>query len=357
MAFSILFCTVLSSPVYAEDIVWAFDKDVGWKGGKSILTVSNPHYNASSSANVTFPYSRSFPMSVSASLSSPLTGFVNGGLYDCELTLKDVDLFCDPSSRFTNYSGNIPLGSNLYVWMFFGSDAICLGKYALNSTYTFSAVAVKDRSYFTIGLSTSNSAWSSDVVAYGNVSCTCTFPSNLETYDIYVFPFITGHLKYKLHVDKTVQEEIRDEIKKGNELQKEQNETSKGILGKITDFFGSFFENLKGLFVPEDGYFSDFFTRLNDFFSEKLGMLYAPIDMFITFLNTIKDASSSDSGITFPELSWDDTVIIPETKFSFNTITKDFPDLQEKIYFVTDVILVGAVLWLLQVKLKEVLEN
>ena len=149
----------------------------------------------------------------------------------------------------------------------------------------------------------------------------------------------------------------KDSIDKGNDLQSEQNETSKGILGKITDFFGSFFENLKGLFVPEDGYFSDFFTRLNDFFSDKLGMLYAPIDMFITFLNTIKDASSTDSGITFPELAWDGTVIIPETKFSFSTITKDFPDLQEKIYFVTDVILVGAVLWLLQIKLKEVLEN
>lgn len=150
---------------------------------------------------------------------------------------------------------------------------------------------------------------------------------------------------------------VDDSIKKGNELQKEQNETSKGILGKITEFFASFFENLKGLFVPEDGYFSDFFTRLNDFFSEKLGMLYAPIDMFITFLNTIKDASSTESGITFPELAWDGTVIIPETKFSFDTIYKDFPDLKEKIYFVTDVILVGAVLWLLQIKLKEVLEN
>ena len=146
-------------------------------------------------------------------------------------------------------------------------------------------------------------------------------------------------------------------LDKANDLQKESNETSKGILGKITDFFGSFFENLKGLFVPEDGYFSDFFTRLNDFFADKLGMLYAPIDMFITFLNTIKDASSTDSGITFPELAWDGTVIIPETKFSFDTIYKDFPDLKEKIYFVTDVILVGAVLWLLQMKLKEVLEN
>ena len=173
-----------------------------------------------------------------------------------------------------------------------------------------------------------------------------------------------GKLRITVTQVRTATDALIDEVQKGNELQKEnndlqkeQNETSKGILGKITEFFASFFENLKGLFVPEDGYFSDFFTRLNDFFSEKLGMLYAPIDMFITFLNTIKDASSTESGITFPELAWDGTVIIPETKFSFSTITKDFPDLQEKIYFVTDVILVGAVLWLLQVKLKEVLEN
>lgn len=173
-----------------------------------------------------------------------------------------------------------------------------------------------------------------------------------------------GKIRVTVTQVRTATDALIDEVQKGNELQKEnnnlqkeQNETSKGILGKITDFFGSFFENLKGLFVPEDGYFSDFFNRLNDFFADKLGMLYAPIDMFITFLNTIKDASSTDSGITFPELAWDGTVIIPETKFSFSTITKDFPGLQEKIYFVTDVILVGAVLWLLQVKLKEVLEN
>lgn len=168
---------------------------------------------------------------------------------------------------------------------------------------------------------------------------------------------IGGKLYVTVTQVRTATDVVIDELQKGNELQKEQNETTKGILGKITEFFGSFFENLKGLFVPEDGYFSDFFTRLNDFFADKLGMLYAPIDMFIKFLNTIKDASSTDSGITFPELAWDGTVIIPETKFSFDTIYKDFPDLKEKIYFVTDVILVGAVLWLLQIKLKEVLEN
>lgn len=206
------------------------------------------------------------------------------------------------------------------------------------------------------------------VVLRGTVS---SYPVGSSWYSNYIIPKAT--VNYAINIFELSDSEVsaylgnsgvmngiqqgNDLQQKNNDLQKEQNETNKGILGKITDFFGSFFENLKGLFVPEDGYFSDFFNRLNDFFADKLGMLYAPIDMFITFLNTIKDASSTDSGITFPELAWDDTVIIPETKFSFSTITKDFPDLQEKIYFVTDVILVGAVLWLLQMKLKEVLEN
>ena len=206
------------------------------------------------------------------------------------------------------------------------------------------------------------------VILRGTVS---SYPVGSTWYSNYIIPSATVNFNIDLYQldDSEVSaylgnsgvmngiQQGNDLQQKNNELQKEQNETNKGILGKISDFFGSFFENLKGLFVPEDGYFSDFFTRLNDFFADKLGMLYAPIDMFITFLNTIKNASSTDSGITFPELAWDGTVIIPETKFSFDTIYKDFPDLKEKIYFVTDVILVGAVLWLLQMKLKEVLEN
>jgi hypothetical protein len=72
-----------------------------------------------------------------------------------------------------------------------------------------------------------------------------------------------------------LQEKGNELQQEGNNLQKEQNDISKGIFDKIADFFGSFFSNLmdsiKGLFIPEDGYFSDFFTRLNDFFFDKLG--------------------------------------------------------------------------------------
>ena len=313
-------------------------------------SIKNPYYGSSSgnkTVNGSFNKNASF-----YDKSGLLSGLVNGSTYDFELSVKDIV----PIASLNATSFRILSFSPCYLWVrLSGGEWFCVGQYQNNKVYNFSLPCSNDNGCLELCLDTSSSK-----VAYSKVFSTSTSYSCTGSdyyFDVRCYLRMNCSLKYRLHVDKTVQEEIRDEIKKGNELQKEQNETSKGILGKITEFFGSFFENLKGLFVPEDGYFSDFFTRLNDFFADKLGMLYAPIDMFIKFLNTIKDASSTDSGITFPELAWDGTVIIPETKFSFDTVYKDFPDLKEKIYFVTDVILVGAVLWLLQIKLKEVLEN
>lgn len=151
-------------------------------------------------------------------------------------------------------------------------------------------------------------------------------------------------------------------IDKGNQLQEEANQTGKGILGKITDFFGSFFDNfinaLKSLFIPDDGYFSDYFNRLNDFFSEKLGFLYSPIDLFVEFLNAIQNASvGSDVGLVFPEIKWEDTVLIEKTAVNFDIVNEKMPDLQQKIYFVTDIIMVGAVIFLLEKKIDEVMQK
>ena len=358
VVFSILFLSITSNRVYGAENKWAFNNRINVKNSAKSVSIQNTKYNSNGTGRTSMPFTVSTDCFLNLYCSEQLTGFVNGATYDFAITVSNLSSWYNGSTDYSVSSINMACPSNLYVWVQKnGSEWQCLGKYADGASYEFSQVLSSDTSYFSVRLCQSST--NSDDIYTARIAASGTFTpyvwSKSETF--YTYATMSVDLKYKLHVDKTVQEEIRDEIKKGNELQKEQNETSKGILGKITEFFASFFENLKGLFVPEDGYFSDFFTRLNDFFSEKLGMLYAPIDMFITFLNTIKDASSNDSGITFPELAWDGTVIIPETKFSFSTITKDFPDLQEKIYFVTDVILVGAVLWLLQIKLKEVLEN
>lgn len=155
----------------------------------------------------------------------------------------------------------------------------------------------------------------------------------------------------------TIQSEGNQLQQEANDLQEDQNETTNNIFSSISDFFGSFFDNLIGIFVPEDGYFEDFFARLNRFFSEKLGMLYSPIELFINLLTGIQSASAVDAGIPFPGLKWEDMYIIEPQTISLSEIVADFPELQRKIYFVTNVIMVGSILMLLQNKLKEILST
>lgn len=147
------------------------------------------------------------------------------------------------------------------------------------------------------------------------------------------------------------------ESQKQTAIQEEQKETTKGIFGKISDFFAGFFDgitkSLLGLFVPDDDYFSDFFARLNTFFEEKLGMLYTPIGLFVDLLSALGNASGEFAGIRFPGIKWEDTYLIEPQLVNFTVI----PGLQEKIYFITDVIMVGGILWLLQIKMKEVLSG
>ena len=147
----------------------------------------------------------------------------------------------------------------------------------------------------------------------------------------------------------------------GNQIAQDTANTTHSIFDKISDFFSGFFDGiinaLKSLFIPDDEFFSDFFTRLNDFFSEKLGALYTPIDLFIRLLQAVQNARAGNAGIPFPGLKWQDTYLIEPQTVNLQTIADDFDGLQDKIYFVTDVIMVGAVIWLLQSKLREVLKG
>lgn len=149
-----------------------------------------------------------------------------------------------------------------------------------------------------------------------------------------------------------------EKVQQGNDIARENSDTNKDTNNKITSFFGSFFDNLVGIFVPEAGFFSQWFSELNDFMADKLGFLWSPFDFFITFLNGVYSGSGT-SGITFPELTWiDGTVIIPQTTIDLNFIGgSDFNELRDKIYFATDIILLGAVIHQFYQKIKLVFEG
>lgn len=97
---------------------------------------------------------------------------------------------------------------------------------------------------------------------------------------------ITGAINNQTNVIK----EQTDAIEEGNKLQEEANETSKGILGKITEFFNGFFDNLGkfflGLIVPSAEELNEFLLEVNDWFSERLGFIWYPFDLAIDLVSS-----------------------------------------------------------------------
>ena len=117
-------------------------------------------------------------------------------------------------------------------------------------------------------------------------------------------------------------------------------------------------EGLKGLFIPSNDYFSTVFNDLNDFFKDKFGFLYTPVDLLIRFINLFSSANAEFTGIPFPELSWDGHVLLQAQTVQFDILQLDaFKDVQQKLYFLTDLMMIGALLSLIHKKFEEVMQN
>ena len=146
--------------------------------------------------------------------------------------------------------------------------------------------------------------------------------------------------------------QLNNTQQQGNTIAQENVDTNKDTNNKITNFFNSFFDNLVHIFVPEDGFFSDWFNELNDFFASKLGFLYAPFDFIISFFNGVLNTiGTQDHGFTIPALSWEGTEFCPEVNFSFDMFAEEFPQLQEAVYFFSDVVIILALMRGIRAKL------
>lgn len=110
-------------------------------------------------------------------------------------------------------------------------------------------------------------------------------------------------------VTDTKSHELQEE---SNEIQQDSNTTTHNIFDSISDFFGSFFDNLVHIFVPEDGYFTSWFNRLNTLLTDKLGILYFPfsftIDFFSEFNNSFDTSSGLQGNFIFPEIKFTNPV-------------------------------------------------
>lgn len=152
---------------------------------------------------------------------------------------------------------------------------------------------------------------------------------------------------------------IENEDARTDDIINNQNSNQQKTEAAIEKHGNFIIEGLKSLFIPSDEFFKSWFDDMYNFFHDRLGFLMLPIDILIKFIKMFQSAGSNFSGIPFPEFKWlDGTVIIPAQSVQFEFLSTSWgKDIQTKLYFVGNVIMIGALLALMHRKLEEVLGN
>ena len=137
------------------------------------------------------------------------------------------------------------------------------------------------------------------------------------------------------------------------------NANTDKVTGAIEKHGNFIIEGLKSLFIPSDEYFKSWFDGMYQFFNDRLGFLMLPVDLLVRMVDIYTSAGSSSTGIPFPEFKWmDGTVIIPAQTVQFDFLSTDWgKGIQNKLYFVGNLIMIGALLSLMHRKFEEVLRN
>lgn len=119
-------------------------------------------------------------------------------------------------------------------------------------------------------------------------------------------------------------------------------ESTKNIIEKILSLPGMILDGIKNFFIPGEDFFSKYFTELNNWFSDKLGILYYPFEFIINFLTKIKDSNFGEPVIEIPDLYIplfeENGPILKATTFNFN----EFIGQNEKLMYIYNTYLICA---------------
>lgn len=153
--------------------------------------------------------------------------------------------------------------------------------------------------------------------------------------------------------------QLANDDKNTDRLISSGQQNTEQVTGAIEQHGNFIIEGLKSLFIPSDEFFKSWFDDMYSFFNDRLGFLMLPIDVLIQFIDIFTSSTDEFSGIPFPEFKWlDGTVVIPKQTVRFEFLDTDWgKDIQTKLYFVGDVIMIGALFHLIQQKMKEVTER
>ena len=112
--------------------------------------------------------------------------------------------------------------------------------------------------------------------------------------------------------------------------EKESNETQKGIWDTLKSIPDMIAEKIKGLFIPGETFFESYKQEFEDYFGDRLGVLYEVPDYIITLFQTLADYQPEEEeykisfpGIVLPVLengTFTEHTLIEEQYFDFGEI-------------------------------------
>lgn len=179
--------------------------------------------------------------------------------------------------------------------------------------------------------------------------------------------------------DKIVEsnKQTQEKIEEQTNAIKENTDTNKNIFEKIGDilsflnpfsdnFFGKklvdlIINGLKSLFVPEEGFFDEYFNSIRDWFSDRLGFLFAPFDFIIELLNRISNINFSEPIINIPDIKapFTDTNLINKQAYNLNDLNNNevFNNIHNIYLAGVDFIILIGLINLARKKIEEVFVN
>lgn len=126
---------------------------------------------------------------------------------------------------------------------------------------------------------------------------------------------------------------------------------------KEGNFFDTFWSKFTSLFIPDESYFQNYYENIEMLFMDHFGGLYQVIRLVIDVFNKMITATNeANPCIHFPGIPWLNGVYLAEPQDIYILDYWSFySQIRNVCYVVTDVILVGSFLMLLQVKIRRLL--
>lgn len=122
------------------------------------------------------------------------------------------------------------------------------------------------------------------------------------------------------------------------------------LADKIKGFFDGLLDGIKGLFIPSDGYFQSKQEEIQSAMEDRLGMVYQAGSLLGDVVKSCTSGAEKGT-ITFPQVKWEDEVLISEQEV--RVIPEGFEFLQTICKTVTTIVICLAFLNMLRLKFEQ----